>query len=610
MARLLKRSEVPVEETWNLGDIFPTREAWEAELKAAQEALPSVVEYRGRLAEGAAAVLGCLTAREHLAERATRIMTYAMMNAHTDGSDPVKQGDAGRAFALAVELSAATTFVQSELIQLPEGALERFRQEEPGLKRFGTLLEDIAAQKPHALHPVAEETIAALGEALGAPNAIFSRTTSADLRFENVRDSEGQEHPLSLMDYFLTAEVSPDTTLRRNAYAELVKGLTPYKHTLATTLATEIKRNVVTAKLRKYDSVFDMLLYGESNEWSAPDYADRQFFDTVMDTIQTELAPHMQRYARLRKRNYGLDKLLVCDVKAPVDPGFAPQLSYEEGAELIESSVALLGPEYRRIVQNAFKERWIDRAQNEGRAGMLYCNGVYGVHPYVFSTWTGTVEAAFGLAHELGHAAHMELTMKSQPFTNARFATVFVETPSTLGEHLLAEQIKRSTSDPRMHRYATMMLLNTYHHNFVTHLLEAELLRRLYTISEQGQPITAATLCHEKSQILSGFWGDTVEIDEGAGLTWMRQPHYYMGLYPYTYSVGLVGSTMMARMLKEEGEPAARRYVEALKSGCAKKPMELFASLGIDMTNPDTIRQAVAHVGSLISELESSFERA
>jgi oligoendopeptidase F len=174
-------------------------------------------------------------------------------------------------------------------------------------------------------------------------------------------------------------------------------------------------------------------------------------------------------------------------------------------------------------------------------------------------------------------------------------------------EMLLARHILAQSGDTRMRRSVIMQVLGTYHHNFVTHLLEAELQHRVYAQAEAGQAVTAQLLNQCKGDILAGFWGDAVEIDDGARMTWMRQPHYYMGLYPYTYSVGLVAATAMAGRIAEEGDAAVQRWLQVLKAGGTLKPMELLQLAGIDLSSPEPIRAAVAYVGSLVDELERAF---
>lgn len=213
----------------------------------------------------------------------------------------------------------------------------------------------------------------------------------------------------------------------------------------------------------------------------------------------------------------------------------------------------------------------------------------------------------FTLAHELGHAGHFVLAGRNQRISNTRPSRYFVEAPSTMNEMLLSKHILEQSSDKRMRRWVILQSLGTYYHNFVTHILEGELQRRVYDLADRGTPITAKLLGEQKIELLSAFWGEEVEMDEGAGLTWMRQPHYYMGLYPYTYSAGLTASTAASQMIQEEGQPAVDRWLSALKAGGTLKPLELMKLAGVDMTTPEPIKKAVAYVGSLVDELEKSF---
>jgi len=229
------------------------------------------------------------------------------------------------------------------------------------------------------------------------------------------------------------------------------------------------------------------------------------------------------------------------------------------------------------------------------------------VHPYILITWTDNMRGAFVLAHELGHAGHLYLAGKNQTLANTRPSTYFVEAPSTLNELLLANHLTEKTDDPRMKRWIVSQLLGTYYHNFVTHLLEGEFQRRVYTLAEKGTPLTESVLTRQKVEALEDFWGDAVTFDEGAGLTWMRQPHYYMGLYPYTYSAGLTVSTAVAQKIRTEGQPAVDRWLDVLRSGGTMKPLDLIKKADVDMTKTDTIKLAVDFVGSLVDELEKSY---
>ena len=599
MQSRLVRTDVPVEMTWDLGDLFASTTQWEAEFEALDAARSEVDPYRGRLGDSAAMLSRCLDTMEMLQQRFMRVSTFAYLRNAQDGTNPQYQAAMARINALGARLAASLAFVDSETLQLSDGTVERFLQEDSGLAAHRVHLETLLETRPHRLSADTEGVLASLGEVLGAPYMIYNRSKASDIQFAPFTDSHGTERANSVNLYESTYESHPDAGVRRAAWTSFSAGLKAYNNTYAATFATEIKKNVVMARLRNYRSTEDYLLQ--------PHKVPVALYTNILQIIRTELAPHMQRYARLRRRVLGLDRLLYCDIKAPLDAEFEPHVPYEEACRTILESMEVMGPEYVQFVRTALTERWVDRADNVGKSSGAFCSSPYGVHPYILVTWADTTRNVFTLAHELGHAAHFGLAMKHQRFVNTRPAMPFIEAPSIMHEMLLARHILAGSTDPRTRRSVIMQLLGTYHHNFVTHLLEAELQHRVYALSEAGQAVTATLLNGCKGEILQEFWGDAVDIDDGARMTWMRQPHYYMGLYPYTYSVGLVASTAMATLVAAEGPSAVQRWLQVLKAGGTLKPLELMQLAGIDMSSPAPIRSAVAYVGSLIDELELAF---
>jgi oligoendopeptidase F len=593
------RDEVSEHLKWDLKDLFETEEAWEAELSAIKKDLSGVTQYKGTLSSGASQLLACLNDFEAIRVRLIRVGTFASLKESADGRDPKNQANGARAHALATQVGAALSFIPSEILALPEGLIDSYIRAESELKVYEKYLKELLETKPHTLSPETEATLAALGELHTSPYIIYSRSKSADMSFESIIDEEGNEHPVSFALYEDLYEQHPDAELRRKAYKSFVKTLENYQNTFAATYSTEVTKQVTLAKLRNYSSVTEMLL--------DPQQVTEEMYENQLDVIQKELAPHMRRFVQLKKRVLGLDKMLFCDLKAPLDPEFNPKTTYEEASKTILEALSVMGPEYTEIIRKGLTERWVDLADNVGKSTGAFCSSPYGVHPYILITWTDAMRSAFVLAHELGHAGHFYLAGNNQRQTNTRPSMYFVEAPSTMNEMLLGRHLLATTEDPRMKRWVILQLLGTYYHNFVTHLLEGELQRRIYRLAEGGESITAKTLKEQKTDVLTSFWGDTVEIDEGASLTWMRQPHYYMGLYPYTYSAGLTVSTAVSQMIQEEGQPAIDRWLSVLKAGGTERPLELIKQAGLDMSKPDAIKTAVAFVGSLIDQLEESY---
>ncbi|PGT68147.1 oligoendopeptidase F [Bacillus cereus] len=594
------RAEVPTELTWDLSDLYESDKEWETALRVLTDDIKKIEAFKGQLRTSPTTLLHCLLLEEELLMKLTKLYSYANLKESADRTNPVIQANSSKIAALWTKVHTALSFIHNEILSFDEGTIEKYLTKETKLEPFRKSLLDILQKRPHTLSPETEEALAALGEVHNSPYKIYGMTKLADMDFTSIQDEQGNELPVSFALFESKYEFSPSVDIRRKAYSSFVSTLKRYKNTVATTYATEVKKQVTLSRLRKFESVTHMLL--------EPQKVPLEMYDNQLDIIYKELAPHMRRFADLKKKVLGLDQMLFCDLHAPLDPEFNPSITYEEAGKLIQDSLQVLGDEYGSIIEKGFKERWVDLADNVGKSTGAFCSSPYGSHPYILITWQNTMRGCFTLAHEFGHAGHFYLANKNQRIMNVRPSMYFVEAPSTMNELLLAQHLLATTDDKRMRRWVILQLLGTYYHNFVTHLLEGEYQRRVYTLAEEGEALTATTLTEIKTNVLSTFWGNSVEIDEGAGLTWMRQPHYYMGLYSYTYSAGLTASTAVAQMIKEEGQPAVDRWLDVLRAGGTMKPLELMKHAGVDMSKPDAIRKAVSYVGSLIDELERSYQ--
>jgi oligoendopeptidase F len=253
---------------------------------------------------------------ESLQARLMRASTYAYLRNAQDGTNPQYQAATARVSALEALVDASTAVVDSEILALPDGLLEQFMAGEPGLAGFAVPLNDLLELRPHRLGAESERVLASLGDVLNAPYMIYSRSKSGDMQFAPFTDAAGTVYANSVNGFESNFETHADTQLRRNAWASFSAGLKTCNQAYAATFATEVTKNVVMARLRHHASTEAYLLQ--------PHKIPHAVYNNILDIIQTGLAPHMQRYARLRRRVLGLDRLLYCDIKAPLDPDFNP----------------------------------------------------------------------------------------------------------------------------------------------------------------------------------------------------------------------------------------------------------------------------------------------
>lgn len=595
MKERLQRNEVPVEATWDLKGLFESKEDYDASLIKAEEDALKLQAYKGKLTENAETLYQGIVSLEKLSVELRSLGTYTHLMQATDATNPEVQSQSISFGALATKIQSQLTFFENEFMTLPEDQLKSFIDSYPDLEDYRGYLEDLIDQNKYKLSDETEEALAALGELVDSPYRTYSMSKATDMVFDNIEDKDGQMHPNSFALFEGKYEFSDDPILRKNAYDSFNKTLNQYKNTYASVYSTQVKKEVAMAKLRGYPSATEMLL--------KPQKVSLEMYNRQIDVIYKELAPHMRKYAGLIKEQLGLEKVRFCDLKAPVDVSYNPPADYQEVKKTVLAALSIMGDDYLEIMNRAFDERWIDYADNVGKATGAFCASPYGAHPYVLVTFQDNMRDAFTLAHELGHAGHFANANKYQKAFNTRPSLYTIEAPSTMNEMLLGRYLLQNNDDPKMKKWVILQFMGTYYHNFVTHLLEATYQRKVYEFAESGCPLTAKLLCDTKLEVLRGFWGDAVDIDDEAGMTWMRQPHYYMGLYPYTYSAGLTASTAVSEMIFEEGQPAVERWLKMLRTGGKLEPVALLKLAGMDFTTDEPVQKAVKYVGSLIDQL-------
>jgi len=591
--KLLKRWEVEESLTWDLTRLYAVPEYFEKELKSFLPKSEKIQQkYDGKL-ESSDTILMCLEEYESLLKKVSKAGTYSFLASSVDETDEKNQQRLAKAQMIFSKVMGNLSFIESELKEKPEEIL----QEAMGkTEKYRVVLEDILRSKPYKLHREVEKTLAFFDPVLEAPYQIYNQAKLADLSFPNFI-VEGKEYPLSFVLFENEYQMDPNEKIRREAFQSFSKELRKYRNTMAATYQTKLQQEKILSDQRGHENIFEYLLFDQK--------VDRSLYDRQIDLIMEELAPHMRRYAKLLQQEHGLEKMTYGDLKISLDPEYDPKVTIEESKGYIKGALSILGEDYLNVVMRSYDERWVDFAQNVGKSTGGFCAGIYDYNPYILLSWSGLMSEVFTLVHELGHAAHSMLAAEEVSLLEMDVSMYFVEAPSTINELFLTNYLVKKSEDPRFKRWVlSSMIANTYYHNFVTHLLEATYQREVYKLIDQGDSVHANTLDKLKKQALKDFWGDAVELSEGAELTWMRQPHYYDGLYPYTYSAGLTVATAVNQRILKEGEPAVKDWLDVLKSGGTMDPVGLAKLAGVDITTDKPLKDTIAYIGTMVDEIE------
>jgi len=593
MEKIKKRSEVEEKLKWNINALYNTEKDYEDDLnKLVNLSKDFKKKYENNLKDEKT-ILEAMKGFEEIQILVDHTINYVSLTQSVDMTDDESNRRSGKFDMIVSEVFGDLSFFESELSTLDVSLLEKCRDGNPYFKSY---FEDLILEKPHILSKEVEETLSKLNLVLESPLTGYDNTKLVDMNFEDF-EIDGKNYEMSFVKFENEYQLEPNTKVRRKAYENFAQTLDKYKHTVATYYNTQVQKEKILSKMRGYDSIFDYLLFKQK--------VTREMYDRQIDLIMKHLSPVMRKYAQLIKKEHKLDKLTFADLKLPLYSDYAPTITIDEAKKYVLGALAKLGDEYLSIAEKYDEERWVDFAQNIGKSTGGFCASPYKKQPFILLSWSGLLSEVFTLVHEIGHGVHFRLSQQQNSTFSQEPSLYLVEAPSTLNEMLLTGYLIEESKDEKFKKWAlSCMIENTYYHNFVTHLLEADYQRKVYKLVDSGESVNAYILCDLMEETYRDFFGQDIDLT-GAKYTWMRQPHYYDGLYSYTYSAGLVVSTVVSQNILRGKQKYAKNWIEFLKSGGEKNPVELCKVAGVDITTDSALLETIGFISKTVDEIAS-----
>jgi oligoendopeptidase F len=591
----LTRDQVAVEDTWDLSSIFASIEDWETELGGIDGQVDTVVSYRGRLGESAAVVKEAFDAL-YAAELAIyRTIVFANLTRDQDITDNDANIRYERAFAIAIRSGEQLSFLEPELLALPEAKLDSYVND-PLLETYRHGLEDLQRKRSHVRSAEVEEVLAQFAEVTRAPSAAFDALDNADIDYGTVVDDEGKTIELTPGRHAALME-SKNREIRRNAYEKLIKAYQDHGYTIASLYGSSVRKDVVSARVRGYETVLEQALFDDN---VAP-----AVYETLVERVGSATAT-IERYLNLRKRILGVDELHRYDLFVPLSPEVSRTYEYREAIDVVLGGVEALGNTYVGDLRTGFNSRWVDVYETKGKQSGAYSGGVWGSAPVMLMNWNGTLSDVFTLAHEAGHSMHSFYSSKRQPFHLANYPIFLAEIASTVNEVLLNWKLR---AEPENQEPARQFgLLNRFADGFIATIVAqtqyAEFEQRAHAQAETGVPLTLDGLNELWAEGLAKYQPGVV-IDDTTRIGWARIPHFYRAYYVYQYATGLTAAISLARAIRDEGEPARERYLEMLSLGGSDYPLNLLKAAGVDLTTPAPFDSALDEFAQTVQQLES-----
>lgn len=586
------RDQVDVATTWDLSQIFEDEATFEAKLAEFKKLGQAFKDnYEGKLTD-AKDIAEAILAASDIQVLASQLMHYAFLAVEADRTNSQAVLKLHKVSSASKEVQEAMLFFQNALLEKPAAELAKVKEIAAETADYIT---EVERQQQIYLGAKVEDVLFQFDQAHEQNYEIYNNAKLADLTFPNF-EVDGKTYPLSFVLYEDKYMFEEDTAVRRAAFDAFSKELAKYQNTFATTYYAHVLQEKAQANIRGYESVIDYLLFSQD--------VDRDLYDRQINVIMEKLAPVMRKYINHVKEVRGLDKMTYADLKISLDPTFSKPVSFEESEAYVKEATAIMGEDYFKEIAPAYTDRWVDYAQNIGKSTGGFATIAPGVHPYILMSWTEQLSDVYTLIHELGHAGQMSRAEANNLFISSEPSLYVIEAPSTFNELLLTGYLMANGEDDRTQRFALAnMLTNTYFHNFITHLLEAAYQREVYRLIDRGEAFTAETLSDLKKGVLEAFWGDAVEINPGAELTWMRQPHYYMGLYSYTYSAGLTIATQAFLNIRSgEDDHAIEKWINFLKLGRIN-PVDAAKVAGVDITTAQPLENTIDFLNETVDAI-------
>ncbi|MBS0209479.1 MAG: oligoendopeptidase F [Planctomycetes bacterium] len=595
VAKLPARQDVKTQDTWDLTLLFPDDAAWEKAFTRWEKRAAGFAKFQGHLGDGPQALAACLKYDLDTDRAGERIGGYAFLKSAEDTANSTYQGMTARFRGASSRLGQAAAYLRPEILALPAAKLKKYLASTE-LKPYRLLLERIIRYQPHTLTPGEEKLLAMQGEMASAAGQAFRQLNDADLKFGTVKNEKGQTVELSHASFSALLH-SPSRDVRRTAFEQYYAQFAAHENTLAATLAGSIHRDVYYAQARNHASALAAALF--------PDKVPAKVYDNLIGSIHRYL-PSLHKYYELRRRKMKLRDIHHYDTYVPILSELETHYPWDRAVDVVIEALQPLGAEYNAALAAGLRGRWCDRYENRGKQSGAFSSGSFDGEPYILMNYQANVlDHVFTLAHEAGHSMHSYYSARSQPFQYYDYTIFVAEVASTFNEQLLMKHLVAHARDDRQRAFLINREIDSIRGTIFRQTMFAEFEKLTHALAEAHQPLTLGSFRQVYRQLLDQYFGPKFAIDDVLSLECFRIPHFYRAFYVYKYATGLSAAIALAERVTQGGKSELNDYLNFLRGGCSKDPLDLLRGAGVDMEQPHAVDTALARFDHLVDELDS-----
>jgi oligoendopeptidase F len=593
----IARDKVPAEFKFRISDLFQDEAAWRAEKDRVAKLIASIPEAAQAWTATPKSMADLLDLVAAINEKSNRLYAYAKLLNDMDLSNPAFTTMQGEIQSMGVDLASKSTFIGPDVLKLGETAVAAAIKSEPRLAPHRFDLLNVMRRKNHVLSEIEGGIVAKVGLFTGTDSKVAGLLRDVEMPNAEVTLSNGNKVVLNDSNYlkYRIAKKKEDRKIVAEAYW---KNMSKFQSTYAALLDGEMKKQISMARIQRFDSALDSALFDDDIR--------PEVYHNLIRTVKGNVAP-LHRLIRLKQKMLGLEEMHYYDVAVPAAPVVETLYGFDDARKLVLASMAPLGESYHQTLEGAFENRWIDIYPNQGKQSGAYSMGVYGIHPFIKLNYQGRYSDVSTLTHELGHSMHSHFACSAQPNTTAGYSTFIAEIASTFNENLLLNHMLKSGTDARVKLGLLESYLERMRGTIYAQTMLAEFELAIHERVEQGQTLTAEWLNQTYFTLYRHYYGvdqGVIHADEIPAITWAAIPHLFRPYYVFQYVTGMVASTALAESVTQGGKPEAGRYLNMLRAGGSKFPLEILKDAGVDMTTPHPIEASLKQFDRLVGEME------
>lgn len=584
---------------WNTNDIYKNNEEFEKDCKEVFDKVSEIKKYKGKLKESSENIYIVNKLDEEIGELFSKLYAYAMLKHHRNMAEPENLKLYRKVEMMAPKISSELSFITPELLSIDESTLEKYLNENQKLNRYKRVINDILKSKKHVLSEEGENILSNYSEVFAAPDNIFTMLSDVDFKFDDIVLENNEKAKLTQGTYikYLT---DPNVCIRKQAFTNMYNMYKKYINTINEIYQTQVKKQVVTAKLRNYNSSLEKAVDAEDSTVEVYN----NLIKTVNDNLQIN-----HKYMALKKKLLGIEDMHMYDIYLNSLKVDEENISYIEAQEIIKDALKILGKEYVEKIDFAFNNRWIDVYETENKHSGAYSMGVYGVHPYILTNYMNNINSVSTVAHELGHTMHSYYSNTNQNYVDSDYTIMVAEVASTVNEILLSEYLINKETDLKKKAMLINEQIDEIRATLIRQTMFAEFEKWVHEKVEENNPLTAEDLNNKYYELNKKYFGENVNVDEDIKYEWARIPHFYSCFYVYKYATGISSAITIAQKILSNEKGYVERYLNMLKKGGSEKSLDLLRSVDVDLETKTPIENAFKYYNDKIDELEEIIKK-